>query len=233
MVSPLTPGPDRFDGHVAAVDDGIAGQHPQGRRIARHLDIGILEYVFIPVEAFGFLIETGQGIDLHPQPPPGFPKQDRRGWSCACPDVCGRREAPCLYIASLAQSTIRFGDHIPGGGYLQAGSPDDIGHVRPDGARLVGEHNNLDTVVRHAFGHPLIGCHHTPSKILALTFDSQRAAAIPNPVSELGGWILTQPGNEKVKNFFVLYSIAIRRISNINIIVRISDIVFAGISTLY
>ena len=38
-----------------------------------------------------------------------------------------------LDVAAFAQSAVGFGDDIPGGGDLQAGRPDDVRHVRPDG----------------------------------------------------------------------------------------------------
>ena len=63
-------------------------------------------------------------------------------------------------VAALAQGTVGLGDDIPSGGDLQAGGPNDIRHIRPDGAGLMSEHNDLDAVVRHALGHSLVGGDH-------------------------------------------------------------------------
>ena len=42
---------DRLGGHVAAVDQGVAGEDAQGGSIASHLDVGILEDIFVAVKA--------------------------------------------------------------------------------------------------------------------------------------------------------------------------------------
>ena len=60
----LHPRADRLGGHVAAVDDGVAGEHAQRRGVARHLDVGVLEDVLVAVEALGFLVEAGQRLHL-------------------------------------------------------------------------------------------------------------------------------------------------------------------------
>jgi hypothetical protein len=128
----LHPGAQRLGGHVAAVDDGVAGQHPQGRGVARHLDVGVLEDVLVAVEALGLLIEAGEGgylrLDL-----PGSPRPGRPGRSCPPPAACGTPAStvPLTWLP-FAQGTVGLGDHVPGGGDLQPGGPDDVGHVGPD-----------------------------------------------------------------------------------------------------
>ncbi len=57
-------------------------------------------------------------------------------------------------------------------------------------AGLVREHDDLDTVVRHTLGHPFVSSHHATAEIFVLAFDGKRAAAIPDPVGELGGGFL-------------------------------------------
>src|SRR5207249_2300528 len=108
-----------------------------------------------------------------------------------------------FYVAAITQDAVSLSDDIPGGGDLQARGPDDIGHVPPDRAVLVGEHDDLDTVVRHTLGHALVGCDHPAAEILVLTLDGERTAAVPDPVGELWWWSLTQPGDEEVENLLV------------------------------
>src|SRR5947209_5355157 len=87
-----------------------------------------------------------------------------------------------LYVATLAQGALGLCDDIPGSSNPKAGSPNDVGHVRPYGPGLVRKHDDLDAVVRHALGHAPVGGHHTAAEVLPLAFDGERAAAIPDPV---------------------------------------------------
>ena len=82
----------------------------------------------------------------------------------------------------------------------------------------MGEHDDLDTVVRHAFGHALVGGDHTAAEILVRALDGERAAAVPDPVGELRRRVLAQPGDEELEDFVVIDCIAIRGVSNENIL---------------
>src|SRR5262249_5352946 len=43
------PWADGFGGHVAAINDGVAGEHAQRRGVARHLEVSIFEDVLVAV----------------------------------------------------------------------------------------------------------------------------------------------------------------------------------------
>ena len=43
---------------------GVAGEHAQRRRVAGHLDVGVLEDVLVAVEALGLLVEAGERVHL-------------------------------------------------------------------------------------------------------------------------------------------------------------------------
>ena len=81
----------------------------------------------------------------------------------------------------------------------------------------MSEHDDLDAVVRHAFGHALVGGHHAAAEILVLTLDGKRAAAVPDPIGKLRRRVLAQPGDEEVQNLLVLHRIAIRRVGHENV----------------
>jgi hypothetical protein len=78
----------------------------------------------------------------------------------------------------------------------------------------MGEHDDLDAVVRHALGHALIGGHHAAAEVLALTLDGQGAAAVPDPVGELRRRVLAQPGDEKLKDLLILDRVAVGRVGD-------------------
>ena len=71
------------------------------------------------------------------------------------------------------------------------------------------EHDDLNAVVRHAFGHALVGGHHAATEVLVLALDGKRAATVPDPVGELGRRVLTQPGDEEVENLLVLHCVSV------------------------
>src|SRR5262249_35228617 len=58
------PWTDGLGGHVAAVNDGVAGEDAECRGVARHLEVGIFEDVLVAVEAPGFLVKAGEGTYL-------------------------------------------------------------------------------------------------------------------------------------------------------------------------
>ena len=83
---------------------------------------------------------------------------------------------------------------------MQAGSPDDVSHIRPDGTRLMGEHNDLDAVVRHALGHPPVGGHHAATEVFVFALEWQATTTVPNPVGKLRWRVLPKPGDEELEN---------------------------------
>ena len=179
------PRADGLGGHVAAVNDGVAGEHAQRRGVARHLEVGVLEDVFVAVEAPGLLIEAGEGLYLCFDLFLDFPGEVVTRGLLRTLALAADEQHGALHMAALTQGAVGLSGDVPGGGDLQAGGPDDVRHVRPDGAGLVGEHDDLDAVVRHALGHALVGCHHAAAKILVLALDGERTAAVPDPVGEL------------------------------------------------
>ena len=85
----------------------------------------------------------------------------------------------------------------------------------------MGEHDDLDAVVRHAFGHALVGGHHAAAEILVLALDRERAAAVPDPVGELWWRILPQPGDEEVEDLLVLHRVAVRWVGDEDVVVAL------------
>jgi hypothetical protein len=81
----------------------------------------------------------------------------------------------------------------------------------------MGEHNDLNAVIRHAFGHPFIGGHHAPTEVFALTLNCKGPTAVPNPVGKLRWRVLAQPGNKEFQNLLILDSITVRWVSEENI----------------
>ena len=89
-------------------------------------------------------------------------------------------------------------------------------------AGLVGEHDDLNAVVRHALGHALVGGHHAAAEILVLALDGERAAAVPDPVGELWRRVLAQPGDEEVENLFVLHRVTVGRVGDEDVVVSVN-----------
>ena len=181
----MHPWADGLGGHVAAVNDGVAGEDAERRGVASHLEVGVFEDVLVAVEAPGFLVEAGQRLHLCfdlflDLPGEVVTRGLQRTLAFAADEQHG-----AFHMAARAQGAVGFSGHVPGGGDLQPGGPDDVGHVPPDRAVLVGEHDDLDAVVRHALGHALVGCHHAAAEILVLALDGERTAAVPDPIGEL------------------------------------------------
>src|SRR5262245_37361297 len=80
------------------------------------------------------------------------------------------------------------------------------------------KHNDLDGVVGHAFGHTFVGCYHAATEILALPLDSERAAAVPDPVRELRWRVLAQPSDEKFQDLLVLHRVSVGGVGNVDVI---------------
>ena len=85
-------------------------------------------------------------------------------------------------------------------------------------AGLVGEHDDLDAVVRHALGHAPVGGHHAAAEVLALALDGERAAAVPDPVGELRRRVLAQPGDEELEDLLVLHRVAVGRVGDVDVV---------------
>ena len=56
---------------------------------------------------------------------------------------------------------------------MQAAGPHNVCHIGPNAARLVGEHNHLQTIVRHAFRHAPIRRDHAAPKVIIFTLDGE------------------------------------------------------------
>jgi hypothetical protein len=60
----------------------------------------------------------------------------------------------------------------------------------------MGEHDNLETVIRHVAGHGRIGRHHVAAELFVLALDGQIAPRVPGPLIEGCRRVLAQPRYE-------------------------------------
>src|SRR5262249_48726166 len=119
-------------------------------------------------------------------------------------------------VTPLAKRTVGLRNNVPCSRHLESRGPHDVGHVGPDTARLMREHDDLNAILRHALIHTSIGSHHTSPETLVLAFDCKSAATVPD--RKLGWRVFAKPGDEEIEDLLVLYGITVRRICNVDVV---------------
>ena len=73
----------------------------------------------------------------------------------------------------------------------------------------MGEHDDLEAVVRHVFGEVLVSVHHALAEFLAGAADGERTLAIRVPVGEEFGQMLFVPGQEELGEFVIVDGVGV------------------------
>jgi hypothetical protein len=79
------------------------------------------------------------------------------------------------------------------------------------------KHDDLQAIIGHVLRHRPIGVDHAPAEIIAAALDGKCTTAVPDPIFEGLRWILTQPSDKKLSNFFVANGIRVWWISDKNV----------------
>ena len=213
---PFLAGAQRLASHVAPVDFRVGGQDPERSRVAGHLKVRVVEYV-LPARRVHLVVEPDHLINLALHLVPNF--VDNLVWVAGLLALALPQDDHMgpLDVAALFQLGHSFRGNVPVLHDLEPGTPEDLSHVGPGLGVLVGELDNLETVVRHVVRHGLVGFYHRGFERLTFALDREVPTRVPYPLIEGGWWIFPEPGNEEFRDFIVINGIRIGRICQINV----------------
>ena len=119
--------------------------------------------------------------------------------------LLAQNEQHCaLDVVAFLHGGISLGCDTPRGRHSQSRSPEDQRQIRPDTRVLVGEHDDLQAVVRHVRCQVPVTIHHAPAEALVRAGHGEGAAGVSIPVSEKPRQRPAHPGQEKLRQFVVV-----------------------------
>src|ERR1035441_7456898 len=126
----LDSGPYGLDRHIATIDRCVAREDAQRGGVSGHLEIGILEDIFVPMQALRLLVESREIVhlsfdfllDLPGEIIPCGLKRSR--------PLADDQQDRALHAIALTQSALCLGSDVPRSGNTQARGPDAIRTAR-------------------------------------------------------------------------------------------------------